>query len=220
MDRLHPLDHIELTQFEIHAVLGVLADEQVRTQRVRVELELSLDLERAGDSADLSASVNYASVRDQVRFLIQTGQWPLLETIAVASCKLLLARPGEAERRAPVEQVRIRLQKPEILGDAIPGVTMTRGAQWAATHTQSSAKIEPPADILVETSRAGAYRVQLPPDHAFDVPPGAACLVIAGRARGETTYAAGAAVARMAETTLRGDARQGACLLVVSIPPL
>ncbi len=216
------MDRIELSEFEVHAVIGVLASEQVRTQRVRVELEMSLDLARAGDRADLSASVNYASVRDQLRFLIQTGHWPLLETIAVAACRLLLAPPSAAEQRAAIEQVRIRLRKPEILDDAVPGVVMTRATPWAEANTRvfADAEREPAADVLVETPRAGAYRLQLRPDQAWEVPPGAACMVIAGRARGEAVYASGDSIARMAETTLRGDGPRGACLLVVSIPPL
>lgn len=212
------MDLIELSEFEVSAVIGVLASEQVRTQPVRVDIGLTLDLTRAGEHADLRASVNYASVRDQVRFLIQTGSWPLLETIAVAACRLLLAAPTPVEQRAAVDQVRIRLRKPEILEDAVPSVSMTRAADWAALTARDDAGAR--AEVLVETPRAGAYRVHVAPGQSWRVPPGAACMVIAGRASGDADYGPGDCVARMLEATLRGDAQRGACLLVVSIPPL
>jgi len=212
------MDRIELGDFDVDCVIGVLASEQVKTQRVVVNVEMGLDLEGAGDTADLRLSVNYASIRDQVRFLLHTGRWPLLESVAVASCRLILAPPDPAEGRAQVDEVAIRLRKPEILDDATPGIQMRRSADGAAARARPGAPVH--TEVLVETPRAGAYRVRLRAGEAVDVPPGAAVFVIAGTVHGNASYATGDSVARMLETALRADSKGGAVLLIVSIPPL
>jgi dihydroneopterin aldolase len=212
-------DRIELTDFTVHCVIGVLADEQRRTQPVQVEIALGLDLEPVA-SSNLELGVNYADVQAQSAFLLQYGSWRLLESVAFAIARLLLAPPAPAEARGQVEEVRIGLRKPTILVDATPGIVIERDALWCDLET----RMVPPklwVDVLIETPRTGAYRVHLEKDVAWAPPPGAAIYVVGGDLWGDGRRVAGGEIlARqgVAELVNRGD--EAATVLVVTSPTL
>ena len=186
-------DRIELRDFSLQCIVGLLEREQAQPQRLDVELALELDLDGAA-GGDLSASVDYAAVAEQVRFIAQAGRWYLLESLAAALCAHLLEPPAPGEARAPIDAVQLALRKPEILGDvATPAVVVRREAGWRTLPRFSpSPGVE--VRVLQETPRSGAYRVQVEPDAQLVLPGGAASHPIA-----------------------QSD-NEGACLLVVSRP--
>ena len=103
------MDWIELTDFAVPCVLGVLDREQREHQTLEIALRLGLDLDGAA-GGDLSASVDYAGVMVQVATIVQQGRWRLLESMAAAICRHLLAEPGPSEGRAPIRVVEVRLR--------------------------------------------------------------------------------------------------------------
>ncbi len=213
-------DRFELTSFRVDAVLGVLASEQHTPQPIDVELALELDLEVAGDSGDLSRSVDYAAVHRQVSFLLRTPRWRLLETFALAICRLLLAPPAPSEARAHVRRVELALRKPTILDGAVPGIRVARDTDWVDLE----ARFEPPGswlEVLAETPWAGAYRVLVDAGTAFRAPPGACAHVIAGAAD-VAGHAVGAShdIARGPDTVVWNRTDDPLTLLVVAQPPI
>lgn len=190
------LDWITLDTFVVDCVIGVLDSEQRRHQPLDIQLKLGLDLDGAM-GGKLDASVNYATVMEHVSTIVQHGRWRLLESIGGAVSRFLLAPPCVNEGRAQIEEVRIVLRKPEILGDrATPGIQMSRKRSWCDLQTQ---QIGPTcsADILQETRHAGAYRILIEPHGRWSIPPGVALQVITGPARIDgTDREPGSAIAR------------------------
>lgn len=195
-------DWIEITGFRLHCIVGVLDFEQVAPQPLDLEIALRLDLSGAA-GGDLSASVDYAAVVDQVEVLATRGCWRLLESLGSAICALLLAPPCPGEARAAVQAVRVAMRKPTILrGRAVPGVVLNRDAARLGARSLAPGVR---AEVLQETPETGAYRVHLDAGARWQTPPGAALHLIAGSTRaGEDVHAGAGPVS----------------LLVVTRPPM
>ena len=98
---------IELHGLELHGFHGVLEEERRRGQRFVFDLELDVP-EPAADSID--EAVDYRAVAAAVREVSDERAYALLETLAGAVAEALLAR-------FPVERVRVRVRKPEVVLD-------------------------------------------------------------------------------------------------------
>lgn len=171
-------DAIFLEGMAFDAMIGITDAEQRSLQPVIVDLKMELDLTDAA-SGDLARSVDYASVHEQVRTLVQYGQWRLIESLAVSIAHLLVSPPASAERRAQVDSVEVLIRKPTILDRAVPAVRVTRDSEGVDLRT----RLMPPktwVDTLVVTDTVGAYRVHVEPGTSWDVPPGAALHLISG----------------------------------------
>jgi dihydroneopterin aldolase len=164
------MDTIELSGFRFDAIVGVLDSEQRRPQPLEVNLQLGLDLGASASSGDLSETVDYAAVQAAFMTLAQQGRWRLIESLAMAACRLLLLPPGPGESRAAIQRVTVSVRKPAILVDATPGVQLTRTVDqltfkdWA--H-DSGVRVT----VLEATLVQGAWRVTMEPGTAWDVPP-------------------------------------------------
>jgi FolB domain-containing protein len=161
-------------------VLGVTEWERRETQTLELELAMNLDLDGAA-AGDLRRSVDYAAALDHVQFIAQHGRWLLLESMASAMARFILAPPAEGERRAQVRSVIVRLSKPEVFGGrAVPSIEIQRDEAWYETH---EAPMLGPArvEILQETRQTGAYRIHLPPAASWSPPDGLALQLISGR---------------------------------------
>ena len=120
------MDCIQLTDFRVSCIIGVLDREQSEPQPLDVEVRMWLDLVPAGDTDDLSDTVDYAAVREEIAFLAEHGHWRLLESLGVAALRHLLAPPLHQMARAQIHRAELRMRKPTILGgDAVPGITMS-----------------------------------------------------------------------------------------------
>ena len=172
------VDWIELQEFEFSTIVGILPSERVTVQPLRVDIRLELPLDECGDSGDLSKSLNYAMVEAAVCFLAQEGQWWLIESLALAVCRWLLADPAPGEGRGRVETVEIRLRKPTILhGRAVPGVGMRRtGVVQLAGAQARGVRIQ----TLVDTGKDAAWRVVLMPGASWSVDRSVGVFVVSG----------------------------------------
>jgi len=191
------MDWIVLSELRFDAIVGILPAEQANAQPLEIELKLGVDLDGAASSGDLSQTVDYAAVAEQVRFLAQQGRWRLIESLGTAICRLLLASPAKQDSRASVDRVELRIRKPAVLdGLAIPGVTLRRTADWcklAKTKAPSRTTLEQ----LEATPLSAAYRVHIDPGTSWQPPAGLALMVLAGRPRvAGQTLGAGAEVGR------------------------
>lgn len=97
-------DKILITNLQFHTPIGVRAAEREVGQRLRVDLEVSLDLSRAGQSDALEETVSYAELVDTVLEVAAGMQPRLLEHLAEQIAATILAR-------FPVQEVRLRLLK-------------------------------------------------------------------------------------------------------------
>ena len=101
-------DRIVLSNMVFAGRHGWFEHEQREPQRFEVDLELLLDLAPAAATDDLAATVDYADAWATVRNVVETRSYRLLETLAEAiSRDVLAAYP-------PVDAVVVRVRKPEV----------------------------------------------------------------------------------------------------------
>jgi FolB domain-containing protein len=177
-------DWVSLSKVELAfpCILGVSEWERRESQTLELELAMNLDLDDAA-GGDLRRSVDYAAALDHVQFIAQHGRWLLLESMAAAMARFILAPPAEGERRAQVRCVVVRLRKPDVFGGrAVPSVEIQREASWYEARelppqTTAPARVE----IIQETRQTGAYRIHLAPALSWSVPKGTKLQMISGR---------------------------------------
>jgi FolB domain-containing protein len=194
--------------------------ERQHAQQLSVEIGMALDLDAAA-AGDLSASIDYSAVLDELQFIAVEGRWRLLESLISAMMRHLLAPPGEGEARAQLDAVRIKLTKPYALERrAVPSVEMQRERSWfTRQRLRRTADDGVEIDVVAEAKEAGAYHLLLPRSASFQLPNGAALLVIAGVGQFEgRTLAVGDKA--MAPGSLRAESATLSRALVVTRPPL
>jgi 7,8-dihydroneopterin aldolase/epimerase/oxygenase len=101
---------IELQGIVLHGHHGVLAHERRDGQRFLVDVELDLTNEAAARSDDIGDAVDYGRIVARVRYVSDARAYHLLEAFAAALADALLSD-------FPVDAVRVRVRKPEVLLD-------------------------------------------------------------------------------------------------------
>jgi 7,8-dihydroneopterin aldolase/epimerase/oxygenase len=100
------LDRVSITGIEAYGYHGVLPEERRDGQRFVVDIELNLDTRAAAQSDDLSRTVDYGSLTQQVHDAVASDPVDLIETLAERVAGLVL--DGES-----VKWVRVTIHKPE-----------------------------------------------------------------------------------------------------------
>jgi dihydroneopterin aldolase len=113
------VDLIIVPEIPLRARVGVTEQERGREQEVRVDVELRLELTRAGREDALEHTVDYESVCDVVASTVQSRPYHVIEAVAEACAAALLAAFS-------VDEVRVRVRK--------PGALRARGVPYAAVE--------------------------------------------------------------------------------------
>jgi len=101
-------DRVFLEGLMFYAFHGVNPEEKVLGQRFVVDVSFSRDLRAAGKSDDLSQTTSYSAVYKQVRDIVQSGPYDLIETVAEKIATAILGTYTE------VEEVRVAVRKPDV----------------------------------------------------------------------------------------------------------
>lgn len=149
MEHAPPGEGIGL-RVDVSCLVGILPRERVEPQPLQIDLFLTLDLHRCGETGDLGASVDYGAVDAQIRFLAVEGRFRLLESLALAIARLVLLPPLPGEARAAVERVSVTIRKPTVLRAAEPRVVVCRGPEVLR------------GDVLVDVPEVRIRRVAAP----------------------------------------------------------
>jgi dihydroneopterin aldolase len=88
--------------------VGITDEERAVPQALSVDVELGLDLSRAGRRDDLAETVDYVAVCEVVATVVKTRAFHLIEAIAEGMAAAVLDR-------FPVAEVRVRVRKPGAL---------------------------------------------------------------------------------------------------------
>lgn len=102
------VDRILVTGLRLEARVGVGEGERASPQEILVDVELHLDLSRAGQTDELAATVDYDEVCRIVDTVARARAFRLIEAIAEETAAALLAR-------FDVTEVRIQVRKPGAL---------------------------------------------------------------------------------------------------------
>lgn len=100
------MDKILFNGMSFYGYHGVYAAEAELGQRFCVDLEMSLDLSRAGASDDLDDTVNYADIYGCVRQLVEGERFRLVERLTAKIAETLL------DKFPLLEEVKVRVTKP------------------------------------------------------------------------------------------------------------
>lgn len=118
-------DVIELRGLRLRAVVGVLAWERRVTQPLELDLDVAVDLARAGASDDLHDTVDYGRLCAIAESVAVEGRFELLEALAEHLAAELLA----ADIRIGAVTVAVRKLEPPVPQQlATSGVRITRTA--------------------------------------------------------------------------------------------
>ena len=119
------LDKIALSGMKFYGYHGCLNEEREQGQDFYVDVTLSLSLHSAGKSDELKNTVNYASVFEIVKSVVEGQRFPLIEAIAERIADLILGRYSE------VRAVEVTVHKPAapIPGDFQDAAVTIRRAQ-------------------------------------------------------------------------------------------
>jgi dihydroneopterin aldolase len=97
-------DAVILRGLRALGVHGVLSEEHESPQPFEVDVELSVDLRRAGQSDDLADTVDYGTLADSVLAIVGGETCALIEKLAERIASAALALPG-------VESVTVEVRK-------------------------------------------------------------------------------------------------------------
>jgi len=100
------VDKIILEGMEFYGYHGLLPQEQVLGQRFIVDVEIFLDLRQAGCSDNPDYTVNYASVFELVKTVVEGRPYKLIESVAETIAGSILEHFG-------VKEVLVRVKKPQ-----------------------------------------------------------------------------------------------------------
>ncbi|MCP4436025.1 MAG: dihydroneopterin aldolase [Actinomycetia bacterium] len=103
-------DLIELRGMALTAVVGVLPEERERAQPIEIDLELRIDLSRAGVSDSLEDTVDYGLVCDRVAAVATAARPQLLERLATLLADEVLG----CDNRIDAVSVAVRKMRPPV----------------------------------------------------------------------------------------------------------
>jgi 7,8-dihydroneopterin aldolase/epimerase/oxygenase len=99
-------DHILITRLSVFAYHGVFPEEERLGQRFLISIDCTLDLKKAGETDDYTASVDYAHLVKSVHSLATSRRFNTLEGLAEALAHDVLFR------FPLVQSVDIKVEKP------------------------------------------------------------------------------------------------------------
>ena len=116
------MDRIELRGLRAVGTHGALPEEQVRAQPFEVDVDLCVDLRRAGQSDDLTDTVDYGALAESVERVITKERFQLLERLAER-----ITDEIRNDERVDSVTVTVRKLRPPVAVDlASAAVTITR----------------------------------------------------------------------------------------------
>lgn len=157
------MDSVDIRGLSCRCIIGIRARERRVAQRVRLDLKLELDLERAGKSGRIAHTVDYSRASTEIIALLQFRRYTLLE-VAAEECTgwLFAAYPM-------VAAVKLRIEKPQ----ALAGQAESGGVSIARTRPPE-VKRQPMGFGFVEpqlqTSEARISLVGLDPSATLTLP--------------------------------------------------
>jgi dihydroneopterin aldolase len=99
-------DRISLRGMQFQGRHGVSAEERAKPQPIEVDIVVRLDLSLPGRTDELADTVNYSSLFELARGIVEERSFKLLEALATAIADAVLAVQ-------PVRDVEVRVRKPK-----------------------------------------------------------------------------------------------------------
>ena len=117
-------DRIHIRDLSVHCIIGINAEERVEKQEVVINLTLHADLGEAARTDRIEDTVDYKSVKEEVRKAVEASDFFLLERLAEHVAEIAL-------RPRSVHRVDVSVDKPGALRftrSVAVEMTRTKGA--------------------------------------------------------------------------------------------
>ncbi len=105
------MDKIIIQGLKVKSLIGVYDWERTEKQALLVDAQISLDLSAAAVNDDLTQTLDYAGLANELDVIAEQSQYQLLEALAGAMIAQLFKHAG-------VVEVVLTITKPEILPNA------------------------------------------------------------------------------------------------------
>ena len=109
-------DRVELRGLRVMALCGILPEEVARRQPFEIDLDVYLDLARAGATDELEATVDYGGLCAAIEELCRVERYGLLERFATRLCETVL--DGSAAEAVTVTVRKLRPPVPQHLASS------------------------------------------------------------------------------------------------------
>ena len=154
-------DMIALKDLSLNCLVGIHPHERIKPQPLQIQLKLFFERKPGYFGVSLSESVDYSHVCGDVEFLLEAGQFQLLETAAEAVAAIALMKPPVDRPSIQPDAVEVCIEKPQALsGKAIPQVTVLRHANEMKYGLEQNDFGH--VHILHENQDCGVYLLHIP----------------------------------------------------------
>lgn len=109
---IHP-GQLSVIEVGFDCIIGTLPFERENPQPILLTLSISLDFSRAAENDDLTHSVDYASLTEDVKNFITLSQFQLLETLVYRTALFIL------EKHPSILSAEVKVIKPQAIPNAI-----------------------------------------------------------------------------------------------------
>ena len=153
---------IHVEDLRVDCRIGVWTHERNSTQQLRIDLTVEFDAGPAARRDDLSQTLNYADLAEEVTFILEEGHFLLLESAAWMIGQWALLAPPSGDARPPMRSVDLKLTK----FGALPGSTLASvQTQLTTEDVEHGLQSESwgTVETVAETDRLGLYRVNIAP---------------------------------------------------------
>jgi FolB domain-containing protein len=99
------MDQVFIKDLLVRGIIGVNDWEREKPQDILINIAISADLSAAGESDDISDSVNYKTIAKKAQARAETAKRLTVEALAADIAKICLEVPG-------VQKVRVKVEKP------------------------------------------------------------------------------------------------------------
>ena len=102
------MDKIIISALKVNTIIGTLPDERLCKQNLFVDIELSVDLSKAGRSDNLFDSVDYSKIESEIYELAEKSEFFLIERFAETTADICL-------KNELVSAAKVKVSKPGAL---------------------------------------------------------------------------------------------------------
>jgi FolB domain-containing protein len=99
------MDQVFIRDLLVRGIIGINDWEREKPQDILINVTITADLSKAGESDNISDSINYRTIAKKAQTQAETAQRLTVEALAADIAKLCLEVPG-------VLKARVRVEKP------------------------------------------------------------------------------------------------------------
>lgn len=99
------MDQIFIKDLLVRGIIGINDWEREKPQDILINIIISADLTKAGDTDDISYSINYRTIAKKAQSRAETAQRLTVEALAADIANICLEEPG-------VVKVHVKVEKP------------------------------------------------------------------------------------------------------------